>query len=315
MLENRNNRASGGTLETAPRFLVENYNLTKGELLSEIFKLQVASIKRMKTRFSMVFMALHSTKEQKKVEQHLYMKIDDFLKEQIRDSDYIFQHNMYEYFIILLSFSGEAEATSFLNRIFSSVKQHFQLTGELEDQYLSAIVVEIASGEIRLVDVLNKGIEALREMPFHNFVIQYVHCFKLREVEKIKASIIENDPISLSILETMLEKTITKKFDIEMQCFNDGNQFLMSNWYHSGHTHIVILNDILPKRNGIEVLHELRSLPNHKKFIVIMISNRNNEENIIFSYENGVDLYIAKPFNIYIFEAQIKRILSRLRLE
>ena len=72
------------------------------------------------------------------------------------------------------------------------------------------------------------------------------------------------------------------------------------------------MNDILPLKNGLEILHTLRKMPNEKKFVIYMMSERNSENAILNAYESGVDEYIVKPFNLRLLEAKIKRTFARL---
>ena len=72
------------------------------------------------------------------------------------------------------------------------------------------------------------------------------------------------------------------------------------------------MSDVLPRKNGLDVLHELRDMPSEEKFTVLMMTRRNSEEDMIYAYESGTDGYLVKPFNIRLFEAQVKRILSRV---
>lgn len=111
-----------------------------------------------------------------------------------------------------------------------------------------------------------------------------------------------------------MERVTGDQFHLKMNAFTDGATFLESNWYQSGETHIIILNDTLKKKNGMEVLHKLRNMPNNKKYIIIMLSKRRTEQDMLYSYEQGVDEYILKPFNVRLLEAKIKRLLRRLRL-
>ena len=89
---------------------------------------------------------------------------------------------------------------------------------------------------------------------------------------------------------------------------------MQSDQYKSGHLHLVLMNDILPLQNGLEILYKLRQMPNEKKFIIYMMSERNSENAMMNAYEGGVDEYIVKPFNLRLLESKIKRTFARLWL-
>ncbi len=72
------------------------------------------------------------------------------------------------------------------------------------------------------------------------------------------------------------------------------------------------MNDILPRKNGLNVLHTLRQMANQKKFIIYMMTNRKSQGDMIYAYESGVDEYLIKPFDLNLFQAQLKRTFARL---
>nr|WP_285848882.1 response regulator [Solibacillus isronensis] len=129
----------------------------------------------------------------------------------------------------------------------------------------------------------------------------------------MKVSIIENDHITQSIFSNLFHNLETAEQDLEVRVFNDGLEFMESDWYRSEHPHIVVLNDILPRKNGFEVLHFLRGLPNDQKYLILFISTRNSEEAQLYCLENGADAYFVRPFNLKIFEIRIKNHLRRSR--
>ena len=99
---------------------------------------------------------------------------------------------------------------------------------------------------------------------------------------------------------------------LDIRTFVDGYEFLQSDWYKSAHPHIIIMNDILPRKNGIEVLHTIRRMPNQKKFTIYMMTARNSQTDMINAYEAGVDGYLIKPFDLRLFEAELRRTFARL---
>lgn len=288
-------------------------------LLKLLFTLQLANVARFKTPFSLVFLGVHPASEVLKGkteedEKRIGDAVEGFLEQQVRNSDLVF-HLSFSRWAVLLTHSGEEEAEFFCNRIFKELVKTPLLEIENHLVELSASIVEVANSLAAFEDVIKAGEEGLYEsIQVKPFFIQKVPLFKKRETERIKVSIIEEDEVAVSILHSLLERTAIEYFELDIQTFEDGAEFLESSWYHSGHTHLVILNDILPKKNGIEVLHFLRNRPNDQKYIIFMLSKRNSEENIVYAYEHGVDEYVIKPFNINLLEAQMKKVLKRLRL-
>ncbi|GIN84727.1 hypothetical protein J6TS2_11130 [Heyndrickxia sporothermodurans] len=294
-------------------------NLFDEGLLKSFFNLQVANVKRTKASFSLVFISVHPmseiyTKSVVNNEDYTLEIVSAYLKKQVRNSDIVFQLSNPKNWVILLSNSGEEEAKYFLKRIFEEIPIISTSQEEKLQVYLSASIIEVANSKTKYEDVLSDGEESLNQaIEMGPLQMKIIDSYKEPEIEEIKVSIIEEDEIVGGILYSLLERTAIDYFDLNIQLFQDGDQFLQSTWYESGYTHLVIMNDILPKKSGIEVLHELRKMPNNKKYIILMMSKRKTEEDMIFAYESGVDEYITKPFNIKLFEAQVKRIIKRIR--
>ena len=71
---------------------------------------------------------------------------------------------------------------------------------------------------------------------------------------------------------------------------------------------IVILDIMLPKKNGLEVLQEIRML---SRVPVIMLTAKGEDADRIVGLEMGADDYLPKPFNPRELLARIKAVLRR----
>ncbi len=71
---------------------------------------------------------------------------------------------------------------------------------------------------------------------------------------------------------------------------------------------LVVLDVMLPGRNGFDVLRELRQ---HSSLPVIMLTARGEDVDRIVGLELGADDYLAKPFNPRELAARIRAVLRR----
>ncbi len=76
---------------------------------------------------------------------------------------------------------------------------------------------------------------------------------------------------------------------------------------------MVILDLILPKKEGIQVLDELRR--KGKKTPVLIITGRNTVEDKVKVLDAGGDDYLTKPFSIEEFLARVRALLRRGNLD
>jgi two-component system, OmpR family, alkaline phosphatase synthesis response regulator PhoP len=71
----------------------------------------------------------------------------------------------------------------------------------------------------------------------------------------------------------------------------------------------VVLDVMLPGRDGFSVAQELRHA---KNFVpVLMLTARGRPEDVLKGFESGADDYLAKPFNLAILIARIDSLLRR----
>lgn len=273
--------------------LIENYNQ-----FHQIYNLQQSYVMRKKIHFTFILIRYTEFCSLS------YMQYVQLLRRQLRHSDFAFVHKKQQYVVILLSLSKVDEAKSFIQRLKRVLPD--------VNMPLSGCITEVAGAHYSLDDVLSKSEEKLLEHAFTNEEFIIVNDFLTKDPETIKVSIVENDEIILSIFSNLFTNLETPNCTLDIQTFKDGLEFTTSGWYRSGHNHIIVLNDILPKKNGLEVLKYLRSLPNEQKYIILFISTRVSEEAQLECFENGADAYFVRPFNLKIVEMKIKNYIRRL---
>jgi CheY-like chemotaxis protein len=62
-----------------------------------------------------------------------------------------------------------------------------------------------------------------------------------------------------------------------------------------GHPAVVLLDLKMPKVNGMEVLRQLKSDPDLRFIPVVMLTSSREEQDLVRSYELGVNAYVVKP--------------------
>lgn len=74
----------------------------------------------------------------------------------------------------------------------------------------------------------------------------------------------------------------------------------------------VLLDLMLPKMDGLEVLRRIRTIEKIKKIPVILLTAKSDEFDKVLGLETGADDYIAKPFSIRELQARVKAVLRRV---
>ncbi|KWX81059.1 hypothetical protein AMQ84_01195 [Paenibacillus riograndensis] len=98
---------------------------------------------------------------------------------------------------------------------------------------------------------------------------------------------------------------------VKVSSYAGGPQFLKSDWYAQGGKYIILLDGIMPELDGLEVLERIRSSYPEVNILVIMLTGRNNQRDIIHALQMGADDYVVKPFHLPELLSRIERLAHR----
>ena len=78
---------------------------------------------------------------------------------------------------------------------------------------------------------------------------------------------------------------------------------------HANGLPVVVLLDLkMPKVDGLQVLKQMRDDPLLRHIPVVMITSSREEQDLIRSYQLGVNAYVVKPMDFQQFVASIKEV-------
>src|SRR3989454_4616374 len=77
----------------------------------------------------------------------------------------------------------------------------------------------------------------------------------------------------------------------------------------------LLLDRMLPGRNGLEILREVRGEPATRDLPVLVLTARATEMDKLLGFEHGADDYLTKPFSPRELVARVKALLRRARPE
>ena len=93
--------------------------------------------------------------------------------------------------------------------------------------------------------------------------------------------------------------------------FEDGDSFW--NALQSGKPELVVLDVMLPGRDGVTLLKMMKASEELREIPVIMATARGTEYDKIQSLDLGADDYLVKPFGIMEMVSRVKAVLRRCR--
>ena len=119
--------------------------------------------------------------------------------------------------------------------------------------------------------------------------------------------IVEDDPANRDLLRRRLEREGHRVWEAE-----NGRQAL--DQLETGVYDLMLLDVIMPKMDGYEVLAQLKRNPLHRDLPVIMISALDETQSVVRCIEMGAEDYLAKPFDPVLLRARIGASLEKKRL-
>lgn len=105
---------------------------------------------------------------------------------------------------------------------------------------------------------------------------------------EIRVVVVDDSPTAMQFTAETLRGA---GFDVATAC--DGEEAI--EMIHSNPPQIVVLDVILPKKNGFQVCRELKTNPQTSEVKVILLSSKSQETDRFWGQRQGADAYITKP--------------------
>lgn len=119
-----------------------------------------------------------------------------------------------------------------------------------------------------------------------------------------KVLVVDDQPHIVRLIQVNLERE-----RIDVITAGDGEEALAQ--VYAEHPDLVILDVIMPKRDGFEVLKAMKSDPETSAIPVIMLTVRTQNADIVEGLHQGAELYMPKPFHPRELVALVQRVLER----
>ena len=71
---------------------------------------------------------------------------------------------------------------------------------------------------------------------------------------------------------------------------------------------VVVLDVVMPKKNGFQVCRHLKSTPATQNIKVLLLTSKNQESDKFWGMKQGADAYMTKPFS----EAELQSAVAKL---
>ena len=118
--------------------------------------------------------------------------------------------------------------------------------------------------------------------------------------------IVDDDLDILELLKMNLEPE-----GYNVQTANDGESAVQSACANP--PDLILLDVMMPHKNGFEVIKELKNIEDTKNVPVILVTARGQTEDKVLGLDTGADDYITKPFDLREVTARVGAVLGRTR--
>lgn len=131
-----------------------------------------------------------------------------------------------------------------------------------------------------------------------------------KNVRPVQILLVEDNPGDVGLtIEALKEATVLNKLTV----VKDGIEALSLLRRQGQHAHaarpdLILLDLNLPKKDGREVLAEIKADDNLKRIPVIILTTSQNEQDVVKSYNLHANCYITKPLDLDQFIKVVKSI-------
>lgn len=128
--------------------------------------------------------------------------------------------------------------------------------------------------------------------------------------QPIRVLLVEDNPGDADLTRETLE---TSRLLLDITVVVDGAEAIdyllkRGRYVEAPTPELVVLDLNLPKRDGREVLTELRQHENLRTLPVVVLTSSDSERDIVQSYALGANCYITKPVDLRAFQAIVRSI-------
>lgn len=239
------------------------------------------------------------------------------LKDNLRNSDTVIRYGGEE-FIVLLPNAGQKEAMEVIGRIKESFSgQVFKRPDDISysctfSAGLMAVPPEQPISAERAIECADAALYQAKKNG-RNAIMIY-HSTVTEPVKKVlNAAVVDDDPIIRTILEDVFRKSpLLDQYCLNIGLYADGMEFLEAHPFSKRDNHFVVLDGMMPKMDGTEVLQKIRALPNQHLFTVMMLTSRKSGKDAARALQLGADDYMTKPFRLEELETRLYHLAKRM---
>lgn len=267
------------------------------------------------TVFSLVMVDLDHFKQVNDLYGHpagdeVLRKFGEIIKEEKREGDYVFRYGGEEFAFLLNDIHADDSI-----HVVERVRKKFNVVEFTSGENIFHVTFSAGSATYdgktdELISAADQALYQAKRNGRNQTVVYDQH--RLVVQRKLMVIIVDDDSFIRQILQQTLLELKSPDMEITVKTYSDGPTFLEDDWYTPDDYFIVLLDGVMPKMDGLEVLSRLKSDHAKTNVTVSMMTARKSANDIKAALWLGADDYIIKPFQPSEVLGRIDKLANRL---
>ncbi|WP_238933704.1 response regulator [Brevibacillus choshinensis] len=265
--------------------------------------------KRSHEPFTMIHMEIddHHVTHPSEARDALLKGFVEYIQRSVRPMD-VFCRYKDEGFILILPKTYKEDAIKLMNRLIGRFSQ-----GEWKSTF-SCVVLEFSEAIHSPENCLKMMAfpEDRRERQEKGLVIDRTE-EQPSTHQKLLIAVIDDDRLIREMLKDQLADIGDEMVEVEIRSYSNGEEFFEDPWHRQNQRFLLIIDRVMPKMDGLELLQKIRTEYDRKRYVCLMLTSRDSESDIALAIQKGANDYVVKPFGLKELRARIRRLIRGTR--
>jgi two-component system, cell cycle response regulator len=287
---------------------------------NQVMKQLICDFKRTERVFSLALIDLDYFKKINDTYGHLVgdevlQSLSELVQSSIRMEDTFCRFGGEE-FAVFLPNTDASSALTVIHRIQERfAATDFFAKNEIFHVTFSSGISEVTAAENiadKIVEEADQALYASKDAGRNQTMLYTDHLSSTKKHSVLNVIIVDDDALIRKIVTHQMDTWEPEDIaEVNISSFANGLDFLQSDWYSMDEKYIILLDGVMPDLDGVEVLERIRKTYPEVNILVIMLTGRNNQADIVHALQMGADDYVVKPVHMPELLSRMERLAHR----
>lgn len=287
---------------------------------NQVMKQLICDFKRTERVFSLALIDLDYFKKINDTYGHLIgdevlQSLSELVKGSIRMEDTFCRFGGEE-FAVFLPNTDASSALTVINRIQEQfAATDFFAKNEVFHVTFSSGISEVTEAENiadKIVEEADQALYASKDAGRNQTTLYTDHLSSTKKHSVLNVIVVDDDALIRKIVTHQIDTWEPEDIaEVNISSYANGLDFLQSDWYSIDEKYIILLDGVMPDLDGVEVLERIRKTYPEVNILVIMLTGRTNQADIVHALQMGADDYVVKPVHMPELLSRMERLAHR----